>query len=48
MARLTLVLLAGLFLTCLPACSGGGLDSRNKDFDRPKAVDEKPATPPKK
>jgi hypothetical protein len=48
MNRLTLLLLAGFVLTCLPACSGGGLDSRNKDLDRPKAADEKPVTPPKK
>ncbi len=45
--KLQLSLLA-LMLLCIPACAGGGVDSRNKDLDRPKSADEKPAAPAKK
>jgi hypothetical protein len=37
--------LLALTLLCIPACSGGGIDSRNKDLDRPKAAEEKAAVP---
>jgi hypothetical protein len=48
MARKLQLSLLTLLLLCIPACSGGGADTRNKDLDRPKAADEKPAAPAKK
>jgi len=47
MARVIQISLLGLLLLGAPACSGGGVDTRNKDLDRPKSADEKPAAPAK-
>jgi hypothetical protein len=48
MRRLMGILLAALILATVPACGGGAVDSRNKDLDRPKSPNEKPAEPLKK
>jgi hypothetical protein len=48
MARKLQLSLLALLLLCVPACSGGGVDTRNKDLDRPKTADEKPAASAKK
>ncbi|CAN5471600.1 hypothetical protein BH10PLA2_BH10PLA2_13970 [soil metagenome] len=45
MTKYLRTLLASSILFCIPACSGGGIDSRNKDLDRPKSVEEKAAAP---
>ena len=48
MARILTLILAASLLACIPSCSPGGADSRNKDLDRPKSADEKPADLPRK
>jgi hypothetical protein len=48
MSRLVRILLAAFLLATVPACGGGAVDSRNKDLDRPKSPNEKPAEPLKK
>jgi hypothetical protein len=49
MSRVSKGLLTSAVLLCIPACSGGGIDSRNKDLDRPRPVEIKlPETPGQK
>jgi hypothetical protein len=39
--KLILVLVFAAYLGCTCGCGGGGIDSRNKNLDRPKAANEK-------
>ncbi len=48
MSRVFVLFMAGCLLAGIPACSGGGVDSRNKDLDRPKSADDKPSEAPRK
>lgn len=48
MARILALILAGGILFSVTGCSGGGIDSRNKDLDRPKSANERPVEAPKK
>jgi hypothetical protein len=48
MMRFFVLLLAGGLLFSALGCSGGGIDSRNKELDRPKSTDDKPVDVPKK
>jgi hypothetical protein len=48
MTRCIVLLVAGGLLVSALGCSGGGIDSRNKDLDRPKSAEDKPAELPKK
>lgn len=48
MSRILTLVLAGGILFSAMGCAGGGIDSRNKDLDRPKSANEKPLEAPKK
>ena len=48
MARILTLILAGCILFSVMGCAGGGIDSRNKDLDRPKSAGERPVEAPKK
>jgi hypothetical protein len=48
MLRFLVLLLTGGVLVSALGCSGGGIDSRNKELDRPKSADDKPLDVPKK
>jgi hypothetical protein len=48
MRRILTLVFVSFLLAIIPACGAGGIDSRNKDLDRPKSPNERPAEPVKK